>query len=67
MSWKIYLINAEISKKIKNNWNDDDDCDNNNINNEKDFCFSFIESFENSYNLSFEVDKIIFLSLKKIN
>lgn len=48
---------------IKNN-RDDDDCD---INNEKDLCLSFIEYFEIFYNLSFEVNKNIFLSVKKIN
>ena len=45
-SWEIHLITAENSIRAENNW-DDNDSD---INNKKDFCFSFIESIESSHN-----------------
>ncbi len=56
-------MNAENSKRAENNWDDDD----NDITNEKDLCLSFIESFKNSRNLSFEIEKNTSLSLKKID
>ncbi len=56
-------MNAENWKKAENN-RDDDDSD---ITNEKDLCLSFIESFENSRNLSFEIKKNTSFSLKKID
>lgn len=57
-------MNAENSKRAENNRVDDDN--DNDINNKKDLCLSFIESFESLKNLSFEVDENTFLSLKKI-
>ncbi len=62
-SWETYLTNAENSKTTENN-RDDDESD---ISNEKDLCLSFIESFEISHNLSFDVDKNTSLSVKKID
>ncbi len=56
-------MNAENSKRAENNWDDDD----NDITNEKDLCLSFIKSFKNSRNLSFEIEKNTSLSLKKID
>ena len=50
-------------KRAENN-RDDNDSD---ITNEKDLCLSFIESFENSCNLLFEIKKNTSFSLKKID
>jgi len=57
-------MNAENSERAENNRDDDDD--NSDINNKEDLCLSFIESFESSQNLSFEVDENTSLSLEKI-
>ncbi len=57
-------MNAENSKRAENNRDDNDD--NSNINNKKDLCLSFIESFESFQNLSFKVNKNTSLSLEKI-
>ncbi len=62
-SWEIHLITAENSIRAENN-RDDGDSD---INNEKDFCFSFIESIESSHNLLFEIEKSTSISSKKID
>ncbi len=62
-SWEIHLITAENSIRAENN-RDDDDSD---INNEKDFCFSFIKSIESSHNLLFEIEKSTSISSKKID
>ncbi len=57
-------MNAENSKRAENNRDDDDD--DSDINNKEDLCLSFIEPFESSQNLSFEVDENTSLSLEKI-
>ncbi len=62
-SWEIHLITAENSIRAENNRGDDDS----DINNEKDVCFSFIESIESSHNLSFEIEKSTSISREKID
>ncbi len=62
-SWEIHLITVENSIRAENNRGDDDS----DINNEKDFCFSFIKSIESSHNLSFKIEKSTSISREKID